>query len=78
VHKHDAIAADHNDHDTELTRLAEQSVERGVNELGSGESNRDGDFNVTKVKSDSDVNRVKNTARKKKKAQRQNKKKGRK
>jgi preprotein translocase subunit SecA len=77
VHKHDAIAADHEDHDTELTRLAEQSVERGVNELGSGESNRDDDFKITKVKSSSEANRAKNTAKKKKKAQRQNKKKGR-
>lgn len=77
VHKHDAIAADHEDHDTELTRLAERAVEQGVNEIGSGEANRDDDFKVTKVKTASEVNHVKNTARKKKKAQRQNKKKAR-
>jgi preprotein translocase subunit SecA len=77
VHKHDAIAADHEDHDTELTRLAERAVERGVNEVDSGESNRDDDFKITKVKSASEVAKVKNTARKKKKTQRQNKKKGR-
>jgi preprotein translocase subunit SecA len=77
VHKHDAVAADHEDHDTELTRLAERSVERGVNEVGSGESNRDEEFKVTKLKSASETNRVKNTAKKKKKAQRQNKKKAR-
>jgi preprotein translocase subunit SecA len=77
VHKHDAITANHNDHDTELTRLAERAVERGVNEIDSGESNRDEDFKVTKIKSASEVAKVKNTARKKKKTQRQNKKKGR-
>ena len=78
VHKHDAVAADHEDHDTELTRLAERAVERGVNEIDSGEANRDDDFKVTKVKSASETNKVKNAARKKKKAQRQNKKKARK
>ncbi|MDQ5931959.1 MAG: preprotein translocase subunit SecA, partial [Patescibacteria group bacterium] len=78
VHKHDAIAADHEEHDTELTRLAERAVERGVNEIDSGETNRDDDFKVTKVKSVSESNKAKNTARKKKKAQRQNKKKSRK
>ncbi len=78
VHKHDAITAEEEHHDTELTRLAEGSVERGVNELGLGEVNRDDDFKVTKLKSSSDANRVKNAARKKKKAQRQNRKKGRK
>jgi len=77
VHKHDAVTADHHDHDTELTRLAERSVERGVNEIGSGEANRDDDFKVTKVKSVSETNRAKNTAKKKKKTQRQNKKKAR-
>lgn len=78
VHKHDAIAADHEEHDTELTRLAERAVERGVNEIDNGETNRDDDFKVTKVKSVSESNKAKNTARKKKKAQRQNKKKSRK
>lgn len=77
VHKHDAVAADHEDHDTELTRLAERAVERGVNEIDSGEANRDEDFKVTRVKSASESGRVKNAARKKKKTQRQNKKKGR-
>jgi len=77
VHRHDAITAHDHDHDTELTKLAERAVERGVNEVGSGEANRDDDFKVTKVKAASDANRVKNTARKKKKAARQKKKKGR-
>ncbi len=77
VHKHDAITAHDHEHDTELTKLAERAVERGVNEIDSGESNRDGDFKVTKAKSAGDANRVKNAARKKKKAARQNKKKSR-
>ncbi len=77
VHRHDAVTANHDDHETELTRLAERAVERGVNELGSGEDNRDADFKVTKIKSASDANRVKNAARKKKKTARQNKKKAR-
>ncbi len=78
VHKHDATAQVTDDeHETELTRLAERAVERGVNELGGGESNRDDDFKVTKMKSVSETGKVKNTAKKKKKTQRQNKKKGR-
>jgi len=78
VHRHDAIASGDEQHDTELTRLAETSVERGVNEIDSGEVNRDDDFKVTKVKSNAELNRQKNAARKKKKSQRQNRKKGRK
>ena len=78
VHKHDATAqVTDNDHETELTRLAERAVERGVNEVDSGETNRDDDFKITKVKSANENNRVKNTAKKKKKTQRQNKKKAR-
>ena len=61
-----------------MTRLAETAVEKGVNEVTAGEKNRDDDFSVKKAKVSSDVNRVKNQARKKKKAQRQNRKKNRK
>lgn len=77
VHKHEALAVDDEEHDTELTRLAERAVEQGVNEVGSGEANRDDDFKITRVKSQSDANKVKNAARKKKKAHRQNRKKNR-
>lgn len=77
VHKHDGIAQEREDHDTELTRLAENSVERGVNELGSGEQNRDEDFKAKKAPTQNDANRRKNEARKKKKSQRQNRKKNR-
>lgn len=77
VHKTDVLAIDDEEHETELTRLASQSVELGVNELGAGESNRDDDFTVTRVKSTTEQNKVKNQARKKKKTQRQNRKKNR-
>jgi preprotein translocase subunit SecA len=78
VHKHDVVAKEEEDHDTELTRLAEQAVERGVNELGSGESSRDNDFKPKKAVSVAEIGKKKNSARKKKKTQRQNKKKNRK
>ncbi len=80
VRKTDAITreATDNEHDTELTRLAETSVERGVNEITNGEANRDQDFTKTKAApTTADVNRKRNAARKKKKAQRQNRKKNR-
>ena len=77
VHQHDTLALEEEEHNTELTRLAEAAVERGVNETGGGEENRDSDFKVKKGSSTSDANKVKNAARKKKKAQRQNKKKSR-
>lgn len=79
IHKHDAVIAQSQDdeYETELTRLAENAVEKGVNEIGSGEANRDGDFSVKKAKTNAEVNRAKNQARKKKKASRQNRKKSR-
>ena len=80
IHKADATVRQSQDdeYDTELTRLAENAVERGVNEIGSGEENRDDDFSVKKGKTAAESNRAKNQARKKKKAQRQNRKKNRK
>ena len=80
IHKADATVRQSQDdeYDTELTRLAENAVERGVNEIGSGEENRDGDFSVKKGKTSAESNRAKNQARKKKKVQRQNRKKNRK
>ncbi len=75
VRPNDIVAISEEDHETELTRLAESSVERGVNEISSGEKNRDDDFSVAKSKNE---NKIRNDARKKKKSQRQNRKKGRK
>jgi preprotein translocase subunit SecA len=75
VHKHDAIAEEEEEHETELTRLAANAIERGVNEVTGGESNRDEDFGTKKAKTAAQVNKQKNDARKKKKSQRQNRKK---
>lgn len=75
VRSSDVLAIAEEDHETELTRLAESSVERGVNEITNGEMNRDTDFTIAKNK---DENRVRNQDRKKKKAQRQNRKRNRK
>ena len=82
VHATDAISREavDDDHETELTKLAESSVEHGVNEITGGEENRDHDFAKTSVKqgaSAAETNRKRNAARKKKKAQRQNRKKSR-
>lgn len=78
VNPSDVIVQAEEDHDTDLTRMAEASVERGVNELGSGEHNRDSDFKVKKATSGAVQAKQKNTARKKKKTERQNRKKNRK
>ncbi len=76
VRPSDVLAVVEEDHETELTRLAEKSVERGVNEILEGERNRDDEFTV--AKKPKGEARAKNDARKKKKKQRQNRKKGRK
>ncbi len=78
VHTHDMVARREEEYETELTKLAENAVEKGVNDVMSGESNRDDDFKVRKKPSASDAGKKKNAARKKKKAQRQNRKKSRK
>lgn len=60
---------------TQLTQAAESAVEKGVNEISSGERNRDKDFKKTKLKV---THHKKKTERLKKKSKRQNRKKGRK
>lgn len=76
----DVVVQQEEDYDTELTRLAENAVEQGVNEVTSVSHISDDDFgsSTKKAKTTSEQNRVKNQARKKKKAQRQNRKKNRK
>lgn len=69
VRRSDAVTREavQEEHDTELTKLAENSVEHGVNEITGGESNRDKDFD-TKAKKGSTtavVNQQRNAARKK-------------
>ena len=78
VHKNDVIAASDQEYETELTKLAENAVEKGVNEITSGEKSRDGDFKVKKAKTIPEAKKSKNDSRKKKKSQRQNRKKNRK
>lgn len=78
VRRNDVIARVDEEHETELTRLAESAVERGVNEVTGGELSRDGDFKAKKAKTAAEANKHKNDVRKKKKAQRQNRKKNRK
>jgi preprotein translocase subunit SecA len=78
VEKSDVLAKEEEEHDTVLTRLAENAVEQGVNEITGGEQNRDDDFKVKKAKSATEAARQKNQVRKKKKAERQNRKKNRK
>ena len=75
VHKSDVVASAKEEHETELTRLAENAVEKGVNEITDGELNRDSDFKVKKADKIQDANHRKNELRKKKKSQRQNRKK---
>ncbi|MDD3035556.1 MAG: preprotein translocase subunit SecA [Candidatus Saccharimonadaceae bacterium] len=78
VRRSDVAAKSDEEYDTELTRLAETAVEKGVNEISGGEENRDGDFKTGKSENLNLSNRRKNQARKKKKSQRQNRKKNRK
>ncbi len=77
VHKHDVVARSEEEYDTELTRLAENAVEYGVNEVTGGQSNRDTDFKVKKETAAHDaqlLHKKKNDVRKKKKSERQNRK----
>jgi len=75
VQRNDVIAKTKEEYETELTRLAENAVERGVNEVTGGEENRDSDFNIKKAQSAHIAsNQKKNITRKKKKTQRQNRK----
>ena len=73
VHKTDVVAKSQEEYDTELTRLAENAVEKGVNEVTGGEESRDQDFKVKKDHAGS-ASHKKKVARKKKKAERQNRK----
>lgn len=82
VHKHDVVARKDEEYETELTRLAENAVEYGVNEVTGGQSNRDTDFKVKKASTANQelqqLHKKKNAVRKKKKSERQNRKTNRK
>lgn len=79
VHASDVAVQQEEEHDTELTRLAETAVEQGVNEVATVAHVGDDDFDTKTVraKTTNEKNHARNTARKKKKAQRQNRKKNR-
>ena len=66
---------DGEEYDTELTKMAEHSTEKGVNEISSGVENLDHEFNSKTNTAAKAKNQKRNTARKSKKKQRQNRKK---
>ncbi len=72
----DAVARHEEDHDTELTRLAEGS-DKNVNDVIAASASRDDEFKVKKGEKVNEAQAKKNSARKKKKSQRQNRKSGR-
>ncbi len=79
--KQEAIAegvTDGEEYDTELTKMAESMTEKGVNEISAGEKKLDNEFNENSAKGQSNhgLNQQRNAARKDKKKQRQNRKKG--
>ena len=77
---HDANEAnltDGEEYDSELTKMAESSTEKGVNEVSKGVENMDDEFKSEKsAGKNKTANAKRNAARKSKKKQRQNKKKG--
>lgn len=81
--KQDIAPLSDDDYETELTKLAESSTEKGVNEISGGVENMDKEFKQgasekkSKTRANSGRNAKRNQARKAKKKARQNKKKGR-
>ena len=68
---------DGQEYESELTRMAEGSTEKGVNEISKGVENMDKEFKSEKSEGkNKTANAKRNAARKAKKKQRQNKKKG--
>lgn len=72
---------DGQEYESELTKMAEGATEKGVNEISAGEKNLDHEFKETASNSKNSnnnpsFNQQRNLARKDKKKQRQNKKKG--
>lgn len=70
---------DGEEYESELTKMAESTTEKGVNEISAGEKNLDKEFKEAGANSstpNNNLNQKRNSARKDKKKQRQNKKKG--
>ncbi len=80
ITEHDAAEAgltDGQEYESELTKMAESSTEKGVNEISKGVKNMDDEFKSDKTGGkNKEKNAKRNAARKSKKKQRQNKKKG--
>ena len=78
VTEHDAAEAgltDGQEYESELTKMAESSTEKGVNEISKGVENMDDEFKPEKSEGkNKSQNAKRNAARKSKKKQRQNKK----
>ena len=69
---------DGEEYESELTKMAASATEKGVNEISGGEKNLDKEFSGKNSEAkDSGDNHQRNLARRNKKKQRQNKKKGR-
>ncbi len=76
-----STSSEEDDYDTELTKMAENATEKGVNEISKGDKNLDKEFadkKATPSGANTNSNTKRNQNRKNKKKQRQNKKKGRK
>ncbi len=78
ITEHDAAEAgltDGQEYESELTKMAESSTEKGVNEISKGVENMDDEFKSEKSEGkNKSANAKRNAARKAKKQQRQNKK----
>lgn len=68
---------DGEEYESELTKMADSATEKGVNEISAGEKSLDREFSdEAKVAEHQNTNQKRNLARKNKKKQRQNRKKG--
>jgi preprotein translocase, secA subunit len=77
ITEHDANEAnltDGSEYESELTKMAEASTEKGVNEISKGIENIDEEFKSKNSKNDKTSSEKRNQARKKKKAARKNRK----
>ncbi|MCL1839946.1 preprotein translocase subunit SecA [Candidatus Saccharibacteria bacterium] len=78
LRKQEVAPMSDDEYDTELTKLAENATEKGVNEVSAGNKNMDKEFSEGGAAGkNAGKNAKRNKARKSKKKQRQNKKKGR-
>ncbi len=72
----EANLIDGDEYESELTKMAESSTEKGVNEISSGIKNMDKEFDKNQKNSNNSSKKSKSSIKKAKKLKRQNKKKG--